>query len=29
LNGAPRSWLLTPGSRPDRFAKAMDTAATA
>jgi citrate lyase beta subunit len=29
LNGAPRSWLFTPGSRPDRFAKAMDTVAEA
>jgi citrate lyase beta subunit len=29
MNGVPRSWLFTPGARPDRFAKAMDTAAEA
>ena len=28
-DGAPRSWLFTPGSRPDRFAKAMETTAEA
>lgn len=29
LSGFPRSWLFTPGSRPDRFAKAAASAADA
>lgn len=29
MSGVPRSWLFTPGSRPDRFAKAVATSADA